>query len=357
MKIIYLVLNDLKILFCNRKTLVVILTINLFISFVALLYFCSFYYEDYARDEKVNQMQKPYYINFEENSRFINDELEEVVTNIIISPKLPDILKITLHSLHIDNHIIGVTLSNQSDYNKFFIVQKGSFFDGSQLEKDDNVAFVSQSFYDSKYELYNVDDAISVDENRYAIIGKGLGDIEEAIYIPYRNFLKNRYPCTQIQINFEKELSNLELELLEKQFAVVDDFIEISIPSISNTNTQEFIFQMMIAIGMIAISIVGIINIFRYLIIINLNKMLIYILCGMNPKKRFIMILIEITIVMSSIYIVSIITIEMFSKYLNITPLSAWQQLGLFITVLLIAITTITINVRKIFNNTIIERI
>ncbi len=362
MKILYIFFNDFKILFSNRKKIFYMISINLFIVFFAFLYFFTFYYSNYLKNEDFVHRYKPYQVFINQNNIPTSETINTVINKISTYKQLPQIKKLTLHSIEtnsegVENNIIGLFMQERN-FENYFVIEKGKFFSLSNLKEDKEIAFISENPFESKYNNIIVDDTIIINSKRYTVIGKGLGDTDDDdIYISYKSFLNNSYDCSKLNINFERRLKEHELEYIRKQFNSSIGFSNVVEPPINNNNLQKLTIQIFVVASVIILAIIAIINIFRYLTIINLDKFVIYILCGMSHIKRFFYLLIDIISLIFILYTISIICFENCAKYLDISTLNFSQYLCIFLVIILSVTVIVGLNFKKIINNIITERL
>lgn len=358
MNLIYLIYQDFKILFRKRKKILCVILTNFLICFIAFFYFFSFYYTSYVRGKNSSQEYKPYRIIYNKSGEQDINVIKLIVDELLVSNKIPEIAKLELHGLGMDNdgnshNIVGLAMEVKR-YRKHFEIRQGQFYKDYDLESNSQLAFIIKSSFTSRYDLIEVGQDIELNNKIYRIIGTGRGYLDEIIYIPYKDFIENHSRVNELSINFKEKLNPSQQDYLMTLVKQIEGYNEIIIPKVNNSDFQELAFKLIIGGGIVLISLLSIINIFRYLTEINLDKFAIHLLCGMSFQKRFLLLLFDIILMLGIIYVLAIIIYE---SYIESNSLSLFQYVSGFIIIIIFVSINVIIKIRKALKDGLVERL
>lgn len=239
-------------------------------------------------------------------------------------------------------------------YRRHFEIRQGQFFNDKELESNDQLAFITKESFESRYDSLELDNKLILNERKYRIVGTGKGYMDEIIYIPYKNFLDSFEEVNNININFKKRLNTSEKEYLLEQVKKINGFSRIIIPKTNNNDFRELTFRLIIGCGIVFVSLLSIINIFRYLIEINIDKFIIHVICGMSLKRRSLLLLSEFLFMLGIIYILSS---AIYETYIETSTLNLIQYIIGFLIIAIFVSVNVIVKIKEVLKEGLIERL
>ncbi len=308
----------------SQKVVSTVLVVSLIITNLVLIFLYSFIND--RRQENIEEDSRIRLYTIKLNKSINDYDIVEKFFKKVQSSKLPQVEVLRISNDTKD--IIGNSINTENGIGKATVTalkfeQKPRLYleQGKYLSKEDelksqNVIFISNILYNSDSESMGYNHKPTrIDSVDYKIKGVGAMplDILNVIIMPYSTYIKNNVGYTEANILFSEVLNNKQKELF---FGLSEEYFvnsEIILPPKTNKSADDdFYSSLIIVIAIITLALVNAMSLFRFLVSSRTPQYLVYRVCGATKRDISFMLLTEVLLLMTVLFIVSMLLCTFF---------------------------------------------
>ncbi len=313
MKILYLVINNIKNFITVQMRIFITMYLGLIITCSSLLFLYSLTVgERKEYEENFGYKQKTYTILLNQNNDLHkkNKLIEQLLDGSNLPP-VSQILLITNNYSERINQVVGILSHRQIFYN-----EEGRFFNQDDQTNSKEVIIPWVGFFDYGKGLSHIGDEFFVEDTGYKIVGVASGCPNKTIYIPLKTYLNKKFRIDYVSITFSKQLNSVtEKFFIDLIKGLIPNAKIENPPPVDKTELNQFLTGLLIIILMVTLSIINIITLYNFWIRSNIRLYYIYIICGATKKLIYTIIGIEAALLSISSFMIALIV------FLSINPL------------------------------------
>lgn len=320
MKVIIIILRDLKSFITSELRVFFIFAIGIIIatiSFLVLFSFCLSSRDSYYKE--FGFKTKSYGIMF--NGNVDIERQHQMISMLISEDAFPEIDEISVSSqIKLPTKNLVSLVGYDAAKRDLFYCTEGRKFTKDELNNGFNVIIPWAGYFDYTKKTSYLGQNYNINGKLYKIVGVADYPYKNTVFIPLTTYLKSKYDISFLSIVFSKRLDSKQQLEFQNFVHDTDKSIRISLPpKIDVSQEKQFVKKLIIYVCLLIFALINIISLYSFWIYKNVSQFLIFRLCGAGNYRLYLIIMMEAfitsTIFMLFGYIIYVLLIPVLKEF------------------------------------------